>query len=140
MAEVELRGCQYYSDDNTTYDLTLTETPEPESPGRTDNDLNVARELGTLRRTRILHDFVGTSDTRDYYRFDLAGSVSEVTLRLDGLSDHARVDLIEDANGNGIVDSGEVLGSSFGYPGRAASIMRWLDSGVWYLRAYPNNP
>jgi len=105
-----------------------------------DDTLLTAHDLGTLSGTETLHDFVGTTDPQDYYRFDLAGSVSEVTLRLDGLSDHARVDLIEDANSNGILDSGEVLSSSFGYPGRAASIMRWLDSGVWYLRAYPNNP
>ncbi len=83
-----------------------------------------------------MHDFVGTSDVVDYYSFSIAGSVSDFTVVLDGLSDWATLYLIEDKNGNGIVDSGEVLGSKSnnGYPfNPSLSINRWLDPGTYYV-------
>lgn len=129
-----VRVSQRYSNDNTEYDLTLAETPKPASPGRADNTLSSARYLGTLSGTLMVHDFVGTSDPNDYYSFTLTSTVSEFTVLLDGLSNKACVALIEDKNGNGVVDDGEVLGlDCWHYVTWYPSISRWLDPGTYYV-------
>jgi hypothetical protein len=105
----------YSSSYNTTYNLTLAETPKPDSLGRADNTLSGARELGVLNDVRTVNDYVGTSDVEDYYHFTVTAPVREVTLRLENVTAYALVELIKDGNGddanaNGIVDEGEVWG------------------------------
>src|SRR6185436_17972415 len=76
------------------------------------NKLGVARNLGTLAHDLVLLDFLGKSDTSDNYRFVLS-KTAKVTLEMASGDDDVTLELIRDANDNGIVDPGEVIASSF---------------------------
>ncbi|MBE9228097.1 pre-peptidase C-terminal domain-containing protein [Phormidium sp. LEGE 05292] len=93
-----------------------------------DNSLSAARNIGTLNGTQNFSDFVGTSDTNDYYRFSLSNN-SNFSLTLNGLSADADVQLL-DSNGNQIQTS--ALGGI-----TAESITRTLNAGDYYVRVYP---
>ncbi|HBE34636.1 MAG TPA: hypothetical protein DD990_25895, partial [Cyanobacteria bacterium UBA11368] len=59
---------------------------------------NQARDIGTLSGTHTFSDFVGTTDTEDYYRFTVPETNNftgrtNVKIRLDGLSSNAGVSL-----------------------------------------------
>src|SRR5262249_20891557 len=94
---------------NTDYTLRLT----PDYAGST---LGTARNIGTVPGPHSARDFVGTSpsDTDDFFRFSLpaAGRLG-VTMYTPGIDNpngpDADLQLIRDANNNGVVDAGEVL-------------------------------
>ncbi|UZQ55583.1 pre-peptidase C-terminal domain-containing protein [Trichothermofontia sichuanensis B231] len=100
------------------------------------NTLGTARNIGTLSGTQTFSDFVGSTDTNDFYRFNVA-SRSNFSLTLNGMSADADVQLIRDTNNNGIVDSGEVLASSTNGGTTADAISRTLDAGNYFVRVYP---
>ncbi|MCA2656854.1 PPC domain-containing protein, partial [Microcystis sp. M061S2] len=62
------------------------------------NTLATARDITIGATTSTYSDFVGSTDTNDYYRFSLAGS-SNFSLNLTGLSADADVSLL-DSNGS----------------------------------------
>ncbi|MEG4215090.1 S8 family serine peptidase [Microcoleus sp. Pol14C6] len=68
--------------------------------------------VGVQNGSISLTEFVGTVDIDDFYRFD-TNTNSNFSLRLDGLTADADVDLIQDRNSNGVFDLGESIGSSF---------------------------
>ncbi|MBD1812078.1 S8 family serine peptidase [Microcoleus vaginatus DQ-U2] len=73
------------------------------------NSLSTARNVVGVENGSIsLSDFVGTGDSDDFYRFDI-NTKSNFSLRLDGLSADADVDLIQDKNRNGVIDLGEYV-------------------------------
>ncbi|MEG4047975.1 S8 family serine peptidase [Microcoleus sp. Pol17_C1] len=77
-----------------------------------DNSLFTARNVVGVQNGSIrLTEFVGTGDPDDFYRFDI-NTNSNFSLRLDGLTADADVDLIQDINGNGVVEDGELIGYS----------------------------
>lgn len=79
----------------------------------TQNDtLLTADNIGVLIGGRAFQGSVSSSDILDFYRFRL-DTRSDINLMLAGLSNDADLYLIRDTNGNGLVDSGEVLASSF---------------------------
>lgn len=73
--------------------------------------LATADNLGVLIGGRAFRGSVSGSSPLDIYRFRLDAR-SDLHLMLAGLSDDADLYLIRDTNGNGLVDSGEVLASS----------------------------
>ncbi|MBD1810182.1 S8 family serine peptidase [Microcoleus vaginatus DQ-U2] len=76
------------------------------------NSLLTARNVVGVQNGSIsLREFVGTGDMDDFYRFD-TNTNSNFSLRLDGLTADADVDLIQDRNRNGVVDLGETIGYS----------------------------
>lgn len=75
------------------------------------NTLRTADNMGVLIGGRAFGGSVSTSNPLDFYRFRLDAR-SDINLMLAGLSSDADLYLIHDTNGNGIVDSGEVLASS----------------------------
>ncbi|MEG4088725.1 S8 family serine peptidase [Microcoleus sp. Pol12B4] len=78
-----------------------------------DNSLFTARNVVGVENGNIsLTEFVGTGDIDDFYRFDI-NTNSNFSLRLDGLTADADVDLIQDINRNGVVDFGESIGYSY---------------------------
>ncbi len=123
-----------YSDDNTSYSLSLETTPRtittPADPG---NQLSEALNLGSLSGTINFTDFVGTVDRNDFYRFDIPAT-SNFSYRIDGLSDTIYSKLIFDANNNGEVESSEDLiydaGSS------VVSGSSNLGAGTYFLQVY----
>ncbi|NJP10980.1 MAG: S8 family serine peptidase [Leptolyngbyaceae cyanobacterium RU_5_1] len=92
----------------TDYTLTVT----ADAAGGT---LPTARNVGVLGGNRTYSDYVGTLDTHDVYRFQL-NNPSSVQISLTGLSADANLYLIQDLNGNGVVDSSD-------------EILRYSDAG-----------
>lgn len=113
-----------YDNSDTNYNLSLTATP----PDRAGNRLGVARNIGILRSNRTFQDFVGSTDTNDYYRFSVSNT-SNFRLALSGLSADADVQLL---NGNGGVIQSSTAGGSV-----SESINRTLRRGIYYVRVYP---
>lgn len=66
-------------------------------------ELSTATDLGTITGSQTINDFVGTDDPTDVYRFSL-DKASNVEITLSGLSADADLVLIEDVNGNGLLD------------------------------------
>jgi hypothetical protein len=112
-----------YGGVNTNYNLSLTAAER-----ETDNTRGTARNIGSLSGSRSFSDFVGTTDTNDYYRFNLINE-TEFDLTLNGLSGDADVQLL-DTSGNTVASS-VLSGSS------AENISEILDSGTYYIRIYP---
>ncbi len=111
----------------TNYSLSLTASAGLGYATETNNTLSTAYDIGgsgysyssgNLNGNRIFTGWVGDSDTQDFYRFSL-GASSNVSLALTGLSADAELELIRDANFNGVIDTGEVLRG--GYRGSSAS-------------------
>ncbi|NCQ76570.1 MAG: peptidase S8, partial [Microcystis aeruginosa W13-13] len=67
------------------------------------NTLATARDITIGATPASYSDFVGSTDTNDYYRFSL-GTSSDFSLNLTGLSDDADVSLL-DSNGSEITSS-----------------------------------
>lgn len=68
-------------------------------------DLTQALDLGTIGSTSV-SDFVGNNNAVDVYRFNV-GNLSTVNITLNGLSADADLLLIQDQNGNGVLDDDE---------------------------------
>ncbi|HIK12729.1 MAG TPA: hypothetical protein IGS52_21135 [Oscillatoriaceae cyanobacterium M33_DOE_052] len=101
---------QQSTNDNTNYTLQLDLSSQPSNlPIDPGNTLATALDLGVLR-TNTFRDFVGTTDSDDYYRFTLTSN-SEVYLTLNSLTDSQTIalELIHDKNNNGQVDSLDVI-------------------------------
>ncbi|MEP6516818.1 S8 family serine peptidase [Microcoleus vaginatus] len=100
-----------------------------------DNSLFTARNVVGVQNGSIsLTEFVGTGDSDDFYRFDI-NTKSNFSLRLDGLAADADVDLIQDINRNGVVDSGESIGYSYN-AGTTPDVINLsnLAPGTYYVR------
>ncbi|MBD1867940.1 pre-peptidase C-terminal domain-containing protein [Cyanobacteria bacterium FACHB-471] len=115
-----------YNPSETNYDLSLTAIP----PDRVGNRLGAARNLGMFRGSFAFQDFVGSTDTFDYYRFSVRNT-SNVRLSLSGLSADADVQLLNRAGG--------VVQSSTAGSSTAESINRTLSARIYYVRVYPYN-
>ncbi|MBP0043963.1 MAG: hypothetical protein J7545_18640, partial [Roseofilum sp. SBFL] len=75
----------------------------------TDNTLNTALDLGTLDGSRVFNDLVGSTDSDDYYRFDL-DTTKDFNLTIEG--GQYGFEFYRDVNNNGQIDAGETLLSS----------------------------
>lgn len=108
----------------------------PSEPG---DRLDTARNIGVLAGTYTDSEFVGTTDPADIYRFTL-NDVANLQARVTGTSANTRVELIRDLNGNGLIDSGEVIasGTNFGAP-FLSSVTQDLPQGTYFLRITPTN-
>jgi hypothetical protein len=111
---------------NTNYNLSLTATASPVDTAG--NSLTNARNLGVLNNTQTINDFVGTTDTDDYYRFSLSNN-SNFNLTLAGLSADADLQLL-DRNGN-------IIKSSLNGGTTAELIDATLNAGDYFVRVFP---
>jgi hypothetical protein len=122
----------------TTLDSNLLVTPIV-SPYwlSSDDTMATATNLGglsTITRTGSVgySDIFGNTDTVDFYQFGGGGNIN---LTLTGLNADADVDLIRDTNGNGLVDSGEVIASSRRGGSADESInLSAIGSGSYFVR------
>ena len=90
---------------------------------------------------RQLYSSQSVSTNNDkYYRFTIGESAGRLSVGLKDMSGSADVSLIRDANNNGRVDSGEVLGSSEGSSNKLISgnLLDNLSAGTYYLRVKGN--
>jgi serine protease len=111
--------------DNELSGASLVLPPVTSDPG---NTFSQAYNIGVLNGTSTFSDFVGSTDTNDYYRFDLSASGS-LNLVLNGLSADADVQVFNSA--------GTLVGSSYKGGSLAESInLSGLTAGTYYARVY----
>ena len=122
------------SDSLLNYDLDLSAT----YPGSPSNVVAVDEDLGTLNGDITRYGSVGDTNTVDVYEFEL-GVLQGVNISLEGLSSDADIRLIQDRNNNGVVDSDEIISSSFNAGSSSESISQFQDiglSGTYQLQVY----
>jgi hypothetical protein len=98
---------------NTSYKLKASNT----SPN---NLLGIETDAGLLNGTKVYSGTISNSNTSDVYRFSVEntnywfGSIPKnMNISLSGLAGDTDIRLVQDANNNGIVDSGDVLKGSY---------------------------
>lgn len=74
----------------------------------------------------------------EFYRFSTPSS-GVFSAQLSGLSADADVRLIQDANGNGAIDAGEVLAWQWERGTTSESIRRFLEAGTYYVEVKSYN-
>jgi len=92
------------------------------------NSLSTARNINIGSSTTTFQDWVGSTDTNDYYRFNLSYN-STLNLSLNGLSADADVQLLN--------SYGAVIQTSANAGTSVDSILRQLDAGTYYIRVLP---
>ncbi|MFN5971304.1 MAG: S8 family serine peptidase, partial [Microcystis sp.] len=112
---------------STNYDLSLA-AASVTIPDNAGNTLATARDITIGATPTSYSDFVGSTDTNDYYRFSL-GTTSDFSLNLTGLSADADVSLLD--------SNGSVITSSTNGSNISESITRQLSAGTYYVRVYP---
>ena len=91
------------------------------------NTLTTALNLGILNSSGSFSDAVGSSDSNDYYQFNLT-SQGTVTLGLSELTADANLQLFN--SGGTLLQTSNLSGSS------SESLSRTLDAGTYYIRVY----
>jgi hypothetical protein len=109
-------------------------TPPPPPMG---NTLNTAFDIGTLSGTATRQGVVNPVDDVDIYRFTLNQNAN-LEARINSFAAATKLDLIFDANGNGLIDQGEVLrtGSS---NLSSRSFTEALPAGTYFVRVTPSS-
>ncbi|MGB3655484.1 MAG: Calx-beta domain-containing protein [Rivularia sp. (in: cyanobacteria)] len=106
----------------------LDDEPQPlDFAGNTINDAYQINLNGN-GTTRTFKEWVGSTDSDDYYRLTI-GSTSDFNLELNGLSDDANVRLVN-SNGDTIV-------GSYNYGTTAESISETILPGDYYIHVNP---
>jgi subtilisin len=116
------RATSLFKEEVVSIDLDLT------TLDNAGNTLATARAITIGATTSTYSDFVGSTDTNDYYRFSL-GTSSNFSLNLTGLSADADVSLLN--------SSGGVITRSTNGSNSSESITRQLNAGTYYVRVYP---
>lgn len=94
------------------------------------NTAAAARSIGVSASTALFQDWVGATDTDDFYRFAIAGT-SDVALQVTGLTADADVQL-RGADGTTVIASSTQRGTA------SEAIARQLPAGTYFIRVYPN--
>ena len=118
----------YRRSGDTDYTLRLAQE-------RAGNTIGTARNVSALPGTAFLDDSVGAIDPNDYYRVHLSHG-GTLTASLTGLTADADLQIIRDADGDGVVDPGEILRTSSAGGTAAESISVSLAAGVYFVRVY----
>jgi hypothetical protein len=83
-------------------------------------------------------DRVDGTNPSDFYRFSV-GQSGVFTANLTGLTGDADVRLIQDANGNGAIDTGEIVAWQWERGTRNESIRRFLNPGTYMVQVLGYN-
>lgn len=118
---------------DTNYNLSLSATPFTPPADTSGNTLNTARDFGSLTGSTTLNEFVGDVDAQDVYRLTLSSS-SDLNISLQDLSADADLELIQDTNGNGVVEEDEIIESSALLDNATEAIVaNALRAGTYFL-------
>jgi uncharacterized protein (DUF2141 family) len=118
---------------NTPYFLTIDKTTPTLPSNGAGNTLATAADVGLLSEAQVQSDFVESINSEDYYKFTL-DSFQELTLFLYDLGGNVQLSLIEDINGNGIIDPDEVIVTSESKGADQEAIERILSPGTYFVR------
>ena len=113
---------------NTRYNLSTSATSTPPPPPG-DGTIGTAFDIGVLTTTYIKQDTIGTNDLVDFYKFTL-NDITNLDVRVNDTGAVRSVQLIRDANNNGLVDDGEIFAGQpfFG------SIPLDIPRGTYFIR------
>ncbi len=117
----------------TAYRLSAKVLSENEPLDGAGNVLSQAADLGVLSGVQTKRDFFSDEDPVDFYRFQV-DNFSDFTLFLDQQTANGQVYLIQDVNGNGLVDSDEVIMGSEFQGAEREQINRLLTPGTYFIR------
>jgi hypothetical protein len=117
---------------DTNYRLTFAPTQIQRVPTLLGTTIAQDQDLGIVSVPERVNDFVGDEDPQDFYQFTLP-TASRVGLVLDNLTADADLQLIQDANNNGTVDTGEILGSSTAGGISQELLTRELPQGTYLM-------
>ncbi len=119
------------------YTMSLTAPAAPVDPGNTPG---AAKNLGALGTSGTVNvsDWVGVADNEDDYSFTINSS-RDVTASLSGLSGYANVEIVQDVNGNGLIDNGDVLIQSYN-TNSSVSVHQRLPAGAYIARVQQDGP
>ncbi|MFP4651297.1 MAG: calcium-binding protein [Phormidium sp.] len=107
--------------------------PVAVTPGNTPS---TAGDLGVFSGNRTFEDFVGTTDSNDYYRFTL-DQVHDLELTLFGMSQDADLELyVGDQKPDGSVEIGDRIEFSNSFGSADDSISRSLGAGTYFVRVF----
>jgi hypothetical protein len=94
-----------------------------------------AQNIGTLSDTVAYRGSLTPASTSQYFKFSLV-DLEKVGLSLTGLSANADLQLARDTNGDGRIESNEIIATS-AHPGTTnESIGKTLGKGTYYARVY----
>ena len=114
-----------YSNDNTNYDLTVSAIAVNDAG----NSLDDARNIILSEESTTYTDWVGITDSNDYYRFYIEDD-QNFRLSLTGLSDNADVQLLN--------SSGALVAESDEYGTNSENLQAQLLAGTYYIRVHPS--
>lgn len=117
----------YKNSGNTAYNLTLS---APSNPG--DMITSARKERSPSFTSK---NVVSDNDTSDFYQFKVDKS-GVFSANLTGLTGDADVRLIDDQNGNGKIDKGEIIAWQWERQKKSESIRKFLKSGAPRLIAF----
>jgi hypothetical protein len=123
---------KFSTNNNTNYTLQLDFAPIPATtPSNPGNDLNNALDLGILSSEKALTDFVGFTDTSDFYKFTLDKSL-KLSWQVSNLADDLQISLIQDLDGDRGIDNNEVINTIFS--DSAETTENDLAAGEYFIR------
>lgn len=97
------------SEGDTAYQINVSAVPSSRllqaHPG---NTFNEALWIGDVTRPQAHQGFIGTENFQDFYRFNV-NFTSDLRLSLENLSANLQIQVMQDRNENGIIDSGEII-------------------------------
>jgi hypothetical protein len=114
--------------------FALAANTQAQAQAQSGNSLLEAQDLGVLSSPKVLNGSGNNTDASNFYRFEIAESVQIVEGLIPGatLQGTLTLQFIDDANGNGIAEAGEILDSSQGRARVNAAVYTWLSPGVYY--------
>lgn len=126
-----LRGEVNYKIQASATKVAPGQTPPPTNSGEV---LSTATDIGVLSGTYTNQGLVGTTDPVDLYKFTINDSAN-LQARVDSPSAGTKVELIRDANNNGLIDNNEVLVSATDLSAPyLSSLTEDLPPGAYALR------
>ncbi|WP_199246433.1 S8 family peptidase [[Phormidium] sp. ETS-05] len=121
--------------DNTAYSLEVDFLNNDKPSDNAGNDLGSAADLGIPGAEPIIRrDWVNEDDREDFYRFQL-NETTKISAFLYEMTGNAQLELIQDLNGNGVVEPEERIAGSQNKGGQLEQLDRVLLPGNYFLAA-----
>ena len=103
------------------------------------NDLPHAKNVGTIAGHSSYSDFVGTADPVDTFKFTMAAAGTFSSQLFTGVS-NVFLQLVQDKNNNGTIDTGDIIAGSFNAGnGATQKVTKSLAAGNYFIRVRFNS-
>jgi hypothetical protein len=127
-----VKGTYYIKVGSVSGEVNYTLTLSADAAGGT---LPTAANAGTLNSRAVITEFVGSADRDDIWRFTVP-AMGGFTATLTDLQTDADLSLIRDRDADGVIDVGEVLGSSVNSSNKAEKVQTSLLPGTYFARVH----